>query len=122
MQYVPDYKISLMAPEQITDDEIKEFQTSLKEVMLYIKYFKNKAKLLEIARDNPDFLSMDRQAAEMINATTKSNVKYPEGKEKVNMCLAIKEMQNENRLEGEIKGAVKTCKNFIYDIDRKSVV
>lgn len=112
MQYVPDYKINLIAPEQMTDEEIKEFKTSLKEVMLYIKYSKDKNKLQEIAQKDPNFLSMDRQAAEVINVTTNSNLKYPEGKEKINMCLAIDEMRNESRLEGEIMGAVKTCKNF----------
>lgn len=33
MQYVPDYKLNLISPEQMTDSEIKEFKTSLKEVM-----------------------------------------------------------------------------------------
>lgn len=112
MQYVPDYKINLIAPEQMTDEEIQQFKTSLKEVMLYIKYSKDKNKLQEIAQKNANFLSMDRQAAEVINVTTNSNLKYPEGKEKINMCLAIDEMRNESRLEGEIMGAVKTCKNF----------
>ena len=112
MQYVPDYKINLIAPEQMSDDEIKEFKSSLKEVMLYIKYSKYKAKLQEIAQEDPNFLSMDRQAAEVINVTTNSRLKYPEGKETINMCLAIEEMRNESRLEGEIKGAVETCKNF----------
>ena len=112
MQYVPDYKINLIAPEQMSDDEIKEFKSSLKEVMLYIKYSKDKAKLQEIAQEDPNFLSMDRQAAEVINVTTNSRLKYPEGKETINMCLAIEEMRNESRLEGEIKGAVETCKNF----------
>lgn len=112
MQYVPDYKINLIAPEQMSDDEIKEFKSSLKEVMLYIKYSKDKAKLQEISQEDPNFLSMDRQAAEVINVTTNSRLKYPEGKETINMCLAIEEMRNESRLEGEIKGAVETCKNF----------
>jgi len=112
MQYVPDYKINLIAPEQMSDDEIKEFKSSLKEVMLYIKYSKDKAKLQEIAQEDPNFLSMDRHAAEVINVTTNSRLKYPEGKETINMCLAIEEMRNESRLEGEIKGAVETCKNF----------
>ncbi len=112
MQYVPDYKINLIAPEQMTDEEIKEFKTSLKEVMLYIKYSKDKAKLLEIAREHPNFLSMDRQAAEIINTVTNSKLKYPEGKEKINMCLAIEEMRMDSKREGiregEIKGAVET--------------
>ena len=108
MQYVPDYKINLIAPEQMSDDEIKEFKTSLKEVMLYIKYSKDKAKLQEIAQEDPDFLSMDRQAAEVINVTTNSRLKYPEGKETINMCLAIEEMRMDSKREGEIKGAVET--------------
>lgn len=116
MQYVPDYKINLIAPEQMTDEEIQQFKTSLKEVMLYIKYSKDKNKLQEIAQKNANFLSMDRQAAEVINVTTNSNLKYPEGKEKINMCLAIDEMRNESRLEGEIMGAVKTYREVGFSL------
>ena len=122
MQYVPDYKINLIAPEQMSDDEIKEFQTSLKEVMLYIKYSKDKNKLLEIAQEDPDFLSVDRQAAEVINTVTNSKLKYPEGKETINMCLAIEEMRMDSKREGiregEIKGAVETCKNFNMTLEK----
>lgn len=42
--------------------------------MLYIKYSKDKNKLLEIAQEDPNFLSMDRQAAEVINTVTNSNL------------------------------------------------
>ena len=112
MQYVPDYKINLIAPEQMTDEEMKEFKTSLKEVMLYIKYSKDKNKLMEKAQEDPDFLSMDRQAAEVINTVTNSKLKYPEGKEKIDMCLALEEMRMDSKREGiregEIKGAVET--------------
>ena len=118
MQYVPDYKINLIAPEQMSDNEIKEFKTSLKEVMLYIKYSKDKNKLLEIAQEDPDFLSMDRQAAEVINTVTNSKLKYPEGKETINMCLAIEEMRMDSKREGEIKGAVETCKNFNMTLEK----
>ena len=122
MQYVPDYKINLIAPEQMTDNEIKEFKTSLKEVMLYIKYSKDKNKLLEIAQEDPDFLSVDRQAAEVINTVTNSKLKYPEGKETINMCLAIEEMRMDSKREGiregEIKGAVETCKNFNMTLEK----
>lgn len=116
MKFVPDYKINLIAPEQMTDKEINEFQTSLKEVMLYIKYSKDKEKLQQITQSDPGFRNLDRQAAEVISITTNSKLKYPEGKERVDMCLAIEEMRNESLLEGEIKGeikgTVKTCKKF----------
>lgn len=112
MQYVPDYKVNLIAPEQMTEEEIGEFQTSLKEVMLYIKYSKDKTKLQEVTQADPEFRRLDRQAAEVINVTTNSKLRYPEGKEKIDMCVAIEEMRMDSRLEGEIKGTVKMCKKF----------
>ncbi|KAI4445479.1 hypothetical protein C823_007515 [Eubacterium plexicaudatum ASF492] len=108
IQYVPDYNINLIAPEQMTDDEIKEFRTSLKEVMLYIKYSKDKNKLQIVTQSDESFQNLDRQAAEVINVTTNSKLKYPEGKEKIDMCLALEEM----RMDSKIEGAVETCKNF----------
>ena len=112
MQYVPDYKINLIAPEQMSDDEIKEFQTSLKEVMLYIKYSKDKNKLQKVTQADESFQNLDRQAAEVINVTTNSKLKYPEGKGKIDMCLALEEMRMDSKREGiregEIKGAVET--------------
>lgn len=122
MQYVPDYKINLIAPEQMTDAEIQQFKTSLKEVMLYIKYSKDKEKLQEVTQADKSFQSLDRQAAEVINVTTNSKLKYPEGKEKIDMCLALEEMRMDSKREGiregEIKGAVETCKNFNMTLEK----
>ena len=120
MQYVPDYKINLIAPEQMSDDEIKEFKTSLKEVMLYIKYSKDKAKLHEVTQADESFQNLDRQAAEVINVTTNSKLKYPEGKEKIDMCAALEEMRMDSKREGiregEIKGAVETYQEVGYSL------
>ena len=107
MQYAPDYKVNLIAPEQMTEEEIGEFKTSLKEVMLYIKYSKDKNKLQEVTQTNPSFRNLDRQAAEVINVTTNSKLRYPDGKEKIDMCVAIEEMRMDSRLEGELKGELK---------------
>ncbi len=112
MQYVPDYKINLIAPEQMSDDEIKEFQTSLKEVMLYIKYSKDKNKLQKVTQADESFQNLDRQAAEVINVTTNSKLKYPEGKGKIDMCLALEEM----RMDSKIEGAVKAYKEVGFSL------
>lgn len=111
MQYVPDYTVNLIAPGQMSEDEINEFKTNLKEVMLYIKYSKDKAKLQEVTQADPEFRSLDRQAAEVINVTTNSKLKYPEGKERIDMCVAIEEMRNDSRLEGKLEGTVITYKD-----------
>ena len=42
-----------------------------------------------------------------INAVTKSNMKIEEGKEAVDMCLAIQEMKEESRIEGRNEGIIE---------------
>ncbi len=51
-------------------------------------------------------------AAEVINVTTNSELRYPKGKERVNMCAAIEEIRSDSKLEGKLEGAVETCQRF----------
>lgn len=67
---------------------------------------------MEVTQANEGFKSLDRQAAEVINATTNSKLKYPEGKGRIDMCAAIEEM----RTDGEIKGAIKTYKEVGFSL------
>ena len=68
--------------------------------MRYIKYSNDKKKLEEILNTEQRFKNVERRAVEIINAVTKSNMKIEEGKESVDMCLAIQEMKEESRIEG----------------------
>ena len=106
MQYVPDYRINLIAPGDMPEEEIGEFQSSLKEVLLYIKYSKDKEKLQEVMQKNKNFRSLERQAADVIRVTTNSKLKYQEGRE-VNMCQALEEIRMDGIMEGEMKGFVE---------------
>ncbi len=68
--------------------------------MRYIKYSNDKKKLEEILNTEQRFKNVERSAVEIINAVTKLNMKIEEGKESVDMCLAIQEMKEESRIEG----------------------
>ncbi len=112
LAHAPDYHVNLIAPREMSDDEINEFHSNLREVMLYIKYSKDKKTLNKVVKEDIKFQSMERQAAEVINIVTGSKLKYPEGKGDVNMCLAIQQMREESELAGQIKGAVETYKDL----------
>lgn len=45
---------------------------------------------------------MEREAVEIINAATSSNIKVAEGKESVDVCIAIQGMMEDSRIEGAI--------------------
>ncbi len=74
-------QVNLTAPKEMPDNEINEFHSNLREVMLYIKYSKDKKTLNTVVKEDITFQSMERQAAEVINVVTGSKLKYPEGKE-----------------------------------------
>lgn len=103
-----DYRINLIAPKGLSDKEIDEFQTSMREIMRYIKYSDDKKKLNEVVSTEQRFRHVERNAVEIMNAATHSNMKIAEGKEPVDVCLAIREMVE----EGEIKGAITFAKDL----------
>ncbi len=80
--------------------------------MRYIKYSNDKKKLEEILNTEQRFKNVERSAVEIINAVTKLNMKIEEGKESVDMCLAIQEMKEESRNVGELEGAITFAKEL----------
>lgn len=85
-----DYHVKLIAPAQMSDEEIMRFKTSLREVLLFIKYSKDKEKLQEILASNEArFQEVERRAVDVITAVTNSGLKYSEKEVKVDVCQAI---------------------------------
>ena len=104
-----NYHVRLIAPAQMSDEEIMKFQSSLREVMLFIKYSKDKDNLSRILKTNEKrFREVERRAADVIEAITNSGIKYEEGKEAVDVCQAIQEM----RAESEQKKAQEVAGNL----------
>jgi hypothetical protein len=92
---VPDYRINLITPESIADEDFGKFKTTLAEAFQYIKYSKDKVALHQIVHDNPKFRTMDRRTAELINGITGSGIEYNKNEEVVDVCLAIELMKQE---------------------------
>ncbi len=64
LEHTPDYHVNLIAPREMSDDEINEFHSNLREVMLYIKYSEDKKTLNKVIKEDIKFQSMERQAAQ----------------------------------------------------------
>ncbi len=101
-----NYHVRLIAPAQMADEEIMKFQSSMREVMLFIKYSKDKENLSRVlAANEKRFREVERRAADVIEAITNSGIKYDEEDEVVNVCQAIQEMRKESERDGELKKA-----------------
>lgn len=90
LPFVPDYRINLIDPE-----EINRFHTDLREVLLYIKYSKEKEKLVDLIQTDDGFQNMKTETVVMLNTLTSSELKINEEREETSMCLAIDELREE---------------------------
>lgn len=108
-----NYHVRLIAPAQMTDEEIMKFQSSLREVLLFIKYSKNRENLSRVLKTNEKrFREVERRAVDVIEAITNSGMKYDESEEAIDVCQAIQEMRIEERKIGELNKAKETARNF----------
>ena len=100
-----NYRVRLIAPAQMTDDEIMKFQSSLREVMLFIKYSNDKENLNRVLASNEKrFREVERRAADVIEVITNSGIKYDKSEEVVDVCQAIQEIRKESERDGERQG------------------
>ena len=104
LKYIPDYKLNLITPADINDDELGAFHTELGTVLEFIKYSKDKKRIKQIAMDKTKFGNLPIDAAEMITTFGDFSVNYETRKETVNMCKAVEDWAEELLTEGEAKG------------------
>ena len=122
LRFVQDYQIHLIDPAKLSAEDMRRFSTSLREVLSYIKYSKDKQKLSWFLKDNPG-LCMETEAARVIMAVTNTPMKIPKDAEVVDVCKAIDDMireskeagKSEGKQEGRVEGVVEALAGLVKD-------
>lgn len=109
MVYIPDYKVPLLQPSDVTPDQLKKLKSPLKHILGMIKYSTDWQEMYRYMKDNEEELKrMDNLSAGLVNEIC--NIAIPDEelkKEEVNMCKAIMEMRQEAVSEGKIEGRLE---------------
>ena len=119
LKYVQDYRIHLIDPSKLTEEELEKFSTSLREVLGYIKYSGDKKQLHSFTENNPR-MRLDADAARVIRTVTNTPVEIREEEEEVDMCKAIEEMMEDSRQEGMLEGIQKGIQEGIQEGKRET--
>lgn len=114
LEYIQDYKIYLIDPAKLTEEDLKKFSTSLREVLGYIKYSRDKTKLRNYIAHNPR-MKLEEEAVQVIKTITKTPIKIKTGGEKTDMCQAVDEMIEDGRNEGRNEATVRILSGLIRD-------
>lgn len=125
LSYVPNYKINLIEPEKISDEDYDKFKTDVGSVLQFIKHQSDEDG--SWIKGKTRFKHVEKEAVELINLITGSKITGEEKEEVVDMCRAwensINNAMREGMREGELKGKIEIlyeeCNMSIHDIARK---
>ena len=104
LEFIPDYKLNLVQPAALDDAALMKFQTSLREVLGYIRCSEDKDQLVALVNHNPRFEAIEPAAAMVINSCTKTNIKWKPEDEVIDVCKAIRDLINDSKSEGRLEG------------------
>ena len=99
LPFIPDYRINLLAPREITD--FTGFRTSIRQLFEVLQNAYDKEKMQEVLQNDEKFSRVDRETVEAINLFAGTDIDIDEKEEVIDMCKAWEEQKNEGRELGE---------------------
>jgi len=102
MPFIPDYRINLLAPREITD--FTGFRTSIRQLFEVLKNAYDKEKMQEVLQNDEKFSRVDRETVEAINLFAGTDIDIDEKEEVIDMCKAWEDQKNEGRELGREEG------------------
>ena len=102
LPFIPDYRINLLAPREITD--FTGFRTSIRQLFEVLQNAYDKEKMQEVLHNDDKFSSVDRETVEAINLFAGTDIDIDEKEEVIDMCKAWEDQKNEGRELGREEG------------------
>ena len=96
----------MIDPMEMNDNDLRKLNSSLREVLAYIKYQRDKARMEKLLNEDSKFSCLETNAALVINAMTNAGIAIDPNKEAVNMCEAIRQMVDEGISMGQKQGSL----------------
>lgn len=112
LNYIQDYKIHLIEPAKMSEEDLEKFKTSLGTVMGYIKYSKDKEQFIKYKEKNQGKL-LENRAAQVVKTIIGIPMEINEEEEDQDMCKAFEEMLEDSRNEGRNEGKLGILSQLI---------
>ena len=122
LPFIPDYRINLLAPREITD--FTGFRTSIRQLFEVLKNAYDKEKMQEVLQNDEKFSRVDRETVEAINLFAGTDIDIDEKEEVIDMCnegreLGREEGRKEGREEGREEGRIRQAKVTALKLQKK---
>ena len=95
MKYVSDYRMHLIEPAALSEDELSRFHSELGTVLKFLKHANEKEKLERLVEEDPAYQRVSREGADVISVCAGIRMEESEESEVVNVCKAVDDMIKE---------------------------
>ena len=119
LRLIPDYQVLLIDPMSMADTDLGRLNSSLREVLSYIKYQHDQEQMQRLLQEDNRFSELERNAALVIQATTRTELNIKPNAEVVDMCEAIQQMMNNSMQQGVQLGKKQGERNMQLHIARQ---
>ena len=99
-----DYRINLIEPVAMSDEDLDKFQSNLRAVLGFIKYSNNSDALDAFLSKESSLHNLDAEAARVISMCTNTQIDIDEDTEVVDVCKAVQDMNNKAEQKGLMDG------------------
>lgn len=125
-RYAQDYRVHLLDPSRISQNDFKKFASSLREVLNYIKYSKDEKGLARLLEEDERLKTLEAGAARVIETITHTDFAIDEKTEVVNVCQAVEDMMKTREQKGwklgEEIGRKQGQKDMLVQLVRKGLL
>lgn len=118
----PDYKMNLIEPARMTNEDFEKFSTSMGKVLKFMKLSGSKKEMKTLMETDEDYRKIDRKAARVLRECANISLDIDSNQEVVDVCRAWREAQEDAARSAAknaaINSAIDTARRYGISDDK----
>ncbi|MCD8106528.1 MAG: Rpn family recombination-promoting nuclease/putative transposase [Oscillospiraceae bacterium] len=108
----PDYKMHLIEPARMTDEDFEKFSTSIGKVLKFMKLSDSREEMKSLMETDDDYSHMERNAARVLKECANISLDIDSNEEVIDVCKAWRDERDYVAKESSIRSAIDTARQF----------
>ncbi len=112
LKFVPEYRMNLIDPAGMTDEDFEKFSTSLGKVLKFMKMSNNRLEMKNLMETDDGYSHMERNAARVLKECANIAIDIDSNEEEIDVCKAWRDERDFVAKESAITSAIETARQF----------
>ncbi|MCD8106825.1 MAG: Rpn family recombination-promoting nuclease/putative transposase [Oscillospiraceae bacterium] len=112
LEFVPEYRMNLIDPAGMTDEDFEKFSTSLGKVLKFMKLSNSRTEMKNLMETDDDYSHIDRNAARVLKECANISLDIDSDEEVIDVCKAWRDERDLVAKESSIRSAIDTARRY----------